>query len=129
MDTASYNFWAILVAAVASVGIGMIWYAPPVLGKKWQGYVGISQPAVGAMALWGVCYLLLAFTLAYVFARLNVADAAGGLRWGLTFAAVVGFAIAPNYAFARKPLGLFLIEGGYMLLALGVTSLILGAWR
>ena len=125
-----YNLWAILVAAAAAIAIGMVWYAPPVLGGRWQAATGITQPGIQAVALWAVCYLLLAFSMAYLFKHLQVTGLEAGFRWGSTVgAAIVTASVAPNYAFAKRPLGLFLIEMGYVFIAVTVIGTILGVWR
>ncbi|MDH4248785.1 MAG: DUF1761 domain-containing protein [Deltaproteobacteria bacterium] len=124
-----YNPWAILVAAIAGVVLGMLWYAPPVFGRRWQGLMGIHTPSAQAMLLWAVCYLGLAFTVAYVFTHMGVSGLEPGLRWGGTLGlGVAGLGVAPNYAFGRKPLALFAIEAGYVALALCVMGGILGVW-
>ena len=125
-----YNVMAIVAAAVVSVVIGMVWYAPPVFGRRWQGLMGISNPSILAMAVWAGCYLVLALAVAYLFNRMGVSGLGSGLRWGATLGvAVAGLGVAPNYAFARKPLMLFAIEAGYVALALCAMGGIIGAWR
>ncbi|MEE8435394.1 MAG: DUF1761 domain-containing protein [bacterium] len=125
-----YNIWAILVAAVAAIAIGMVWYAPPVLGGRWQTATGITQPGIQAVVLWAVCYLVLAFSMAYLFKHLQVSGLEAGFRWGSTLgAAIVAASVAPNYAFGKRPLGLFLIEMGYVFIAVTVIGVILGVWR
>ena len=37
------KLWAVLVAAVASVMIGSIWYSPPVFGTTWMKLAGIRE--------------------------------------------------------------------------------------
>lgn len=130
MNLSDYNPWAILVAAAVAVAIGVAWYAQPVFGKRWQGHVGVSQPTAQAFAIWVVCYVVIAVTMVYVFNRMGVAGAGLGLRWGITFGvALVALAMAPNYAFGRKPLSLFLIEAGYVVVAFAVMGVILAAWH
>ena len=130
MSSDTYNVWAIVVAAAVSMAVGMGWYAPPVLGRRWQQHTGITQPGRQAMVIWAVCYLVLAFTLAYLFRHLGVSGLGAGLRWGTTVGgAVCVLAIAPNYAFGRRPLALFLIEAGYVFVAVSVMGAVLGAWR
>ncbi len=125
-----YNLWAILVAAAAAIAIGMVWYAPPVLGGRWHAATGITQPSVRAVALWVVCYLILSFSMAYLFKHLQVSGLEAGFRWGSTIGAViVAAAVAPSYAFAKKPISLFLIDMGYVFIAITVIGVILGAWR
>src|SRR5688572_7333989 len=34
------NYLAVIVAAIVAFGLGAVWYAPPVLGKKWMQLTG-----------------------------------------------------------------------------------------
>jgi hypothetical protein len=34
------NYLAVIVAAVVAFGLGALWYAPPVLGKRWMQLTG-----------------------------------------------------------------------------------------
>ena len=130
MNLSDYNLWAILVAAIVAVAVGMVWFAPPVLGRRWQAATGITQPSMQAVVLWAVCYLVLAFSMAYLFNHLKVSGLEAGFRWGSTLgAAIVAAAVAPNYAFAKRQLSLFLIEMGYVFIAITAIGMILGAWR
>jgi len=124
-----YNPWAILVAVALSILIGMIWYAPPVFGRRWQALMGINTPSAQSMVVWAVCYLALAITVTYLFGRIGVNGFGPGLRWGATLGAgVAGLGVAPNYSFGHKPLGLFAIEAGYVALALCAMGGVIGAW-
>lgn len=130
MPDNSYNIWAILVAAVVSIALGMVWYAPPVFGRRWQTLTGITQPGRQALLVWAVCYLVLAFAMAYLFRYLQASGLEAGFRWGSTLGlAVVGLAVAPNYAFGRRPGALFLIEMGYVFVAVTVIGVIVGVWH
>ena len=108
----------------------LVWYAPPVLGGRWQAATGITQPSMQAVALWVICYLILAFSMAYLFNHLKVSGLEAGFRWGSTVgAAIVTVSVVPTYAFAKRPLSLFLIDMGYVFIAITVIGVILGAWR
>ncbi len=34
------NFFSVLLAAVAGMGVGWLWYSPYLLGDKWKGIMG-----------------------------------------------------------------------------------------
>lgn len=125
----SINYWAVLVAAVASVAVGMVWYSL-VFGRAWrrmQGMTGPAKPAVSAFVIWGVGAFVLAYTLdRLLFIRMDTRSVGEALITGVLIA--VGIAIAgtaPNYAFAKKPLGLFAIEMGYVTVSIILMSGIL----
>jgi hypothetical protein len=58
MDTA-VNYFAVLVAAGANMGIGFLWYGP-VFGKAWMHEMGITAAKIEGMAKDGmtVTYVL-----------------------------------------------------------------------
>ena len=47
MNIGDYNLGAIVVAAGVAIAIGMVWFAPPVLGARWQAATGITQREAG----------------------------------------------------------------------------------
>lgn len=122
---------AILLCGVSSMVLGAIWYAPPLFGKAWQRLTGLSDEALagGNMALIYGGAFLLSLVAAYVFAMFLgsemglgpsvAAGAAAGLFW-------VAAAFGINYLFERRPLRLWLINGGYHLLQFTLFGLILG---
>lgn len=128
------NWIAVLLCAVSSLVLGGIWYSPMLFAKPWQGAAGLSeeQAASGNMGLiFGLAFLL-SLIAAAVFAMfignemsLGAATAAGfsaGLCW-------VAASYGINYLFERRPLKLWLINGGYHTLQFTLFGLILGAMQ
>ena len=122
---------AVLLCGISSMVLGAIWYAPPLFGKAWQRLTGLSDEALagGNMALIYGGAFLLSLAAAYVFAMFLgsemglagsvAAGAAAGLFW-------VAAAFGINYLFERRPLRLWLINGGYHFLQFTSFGLILG---
>ena len=122
---------AVLLCGVSSMILGAIWYAPPLFGRTWQRLTGLSDEALagGNMALIYGGAFLLSLAAAYVFAMFLGAEmglgpsvaagASAGLFW-------VAAAFGINYLFERRPLSLWLINGGYHLLQFTLFGLILG---
>lgn len=57
MPILSINNWAVLVAALASMVIGYVWYAKPVFGTRWMMYTGMTDDKAkqgAGMALLGM---------------------------------------------------------------------------
>lgn len=55
------NFWSILLAALASLVVGAVWYHPRVMGKAWQRAAGISDEQIqgsNMLRIFGLTYLL-----------------------------------------------------------------------
>ncbi len=65
------NWLAVILAAVASMVVGMVWYAKSVFGKKWQALTGVTdeqQKRGGTKAIaWSfVLSIIMAYVLAHV---------------------------------------------------------------
>jgi hypothetical protein len=128
------NWIAVLLCAVSSLVLGGIWYSPMLFAKPWQEAAGLSdeQAKSGNMAIIFGSAFLLSLIAAAVFAMflgaemsLGAATAAGfsaGLCW-------VAAAFGINYLFERRPLKLWLINGGYHTLQFTLFGLILGAMQ
>lgn len=128
------NWIAVAICAVSSLVIGGIWYSPILFAKSWQRLAGVSdsQLADGNPVMNYGGALLLSFIAAAVFAMflgremsLGAATAAGfsaGLCW-------VAASFGINYLFERRPLVLWLINGGYHTLQFTLFGVILGLMR
>jgi hypothetical protein len=128
------NWLAVALCAVSSLVLGGIWYSPLLFAKSWQQAAGVSdeQARSGNMAvIFGLAFLL-SLLAAAVFAMflgtemsLGAATAAGfsaGLCW-------VAASFGINYLFERRPLRLWLINGGYHTLQFTLFGLILGLMK
>ncbi len=65
------NYVGVLLAAIASMAVGAVWYAQPVFGKMWMKLVGLKQSdakegAVTAMLQAFVAAIITAYILAHV---------------------------------------------------------------
>lgn len=130
----SVNMVAVLLCGVSSLVLGGIWYSPLLFAKPWQRAAGLSdeQAKSGNMAVIFGGAFILSLIAAFVFAMflgrqmgLHAATLAGlsaGLCW-------VAASFGINYLFERRPLGLWLINGGYHTLQFTLFGLILGAMQ
>lgn len=125
------NWIAVGLCAVSSLVLGAIWYSPALFARQWQIAAGLSEEQAGGghMGLiFGMAFLL-SLVAAAVFAMflgtemsLGAATAAGfaaGLCW-------VAASYGINYLFERRPMRLWLINGGYHTLQFTLFGLILG---
>lgn len=126
------NWIAVLVAALASFVLGGLWYSPILLGKQWMRLAGITEETLKKGhpgVIFGGSFVL-ALVASAVFAMFLGPDpsfsfgAGAGLAAGLCWVAA---AFGVNYLFERRPLGLFLINGGYNTVWFLVMGAILGA--
>ncbi len=136
MDFATVNFLAILVAAIANLLLGFLWYGP-LFSKPWMKLVGMTQeqprqggppPVIYALPFIGS--LVSSYVLALFLNATGMGTPAGGAEVGLLTG--LGF-LAPTFGanalFGQKKLALYLIDVGYPIVSLIVAGAILGAWR
>lgn len=128
------NYWAVLVAAVASFFLGGLWYSPALFYKPWLRAAGLNEEQLrhGNMPkIFGVS-LLLQLVAAFVLALFIGAEA--DIAFGATAGFMVGAAWVVTafgvvYLFERRPLVLLLINGGYNVVVYSLMGAILGAWH
>jgi hypothetical protein len=128
------NLVAVLVCGVASLVLGGVWYSPALFGRAWQRAAGLSdeQAKSGSLPMIFGLTFVLSLVAAYVFgmflgASMPLAGAVGaGFAAGLCWVAA-SFGI--NYLFERRPLALWLINGGYHTLQFTLFGLVLGYIR
>ena len=137
MDLSAMNWLAVVAAAVAAFLLGWVYYGV-LFGKAWQRLNGLTDEQIangnsamifgGAFAL----TLIIATALALLMGPLTGHEASlvQGVVLGLMLSlALVATAVGINYLFALKPLKLWLIDTGYMVLMFTLIGAILGVWR
>jgi hypothetical protein len=126
------NWIAVIVAAVASMVLGFIYYHPSVFGTRWQQLMGRdmtgTQGAGVSYAMSAVAALVAAFVLAQF---IDAADAyvidKGAFIGALGFLGFTATASFSDYVFAGRPWALFSIQNGYQLLSFIIMGAIIGA--
>lgn len=124
------NWIAIAIAAVSAFVLGGLWYGP-IFGKKWQALNGLQDADIQAAnpaKVYGLAFVL-SLIAAAVFAMFlgpepgvefaTAAGASAGLCW-------VAASFGISYLFSQRPLGLWLIDGGYHTLQFTLYGLVLG---
>jgi len=134
MHEITINWLALVVVVVVRMGLGAIWYSPPVLLKPWLAVSGISEaemksgmPRALGFDLLGS--ILMAFVLVHAIkyagaASIGSGAAVGFLNW-LGFVAVTTLSATLH---EHRSLRLWLISSGYQLVALIVMGAILAGW-
>lgn len=135
MENIYINHWAVIVAAVANLAVGAVWYSPLLFFNAWKQEnkftdedLKRSNPAV-TYSLTLVLSLIMSYNMAF-FLGDDKTDAA----WGATAGFLAGFGWA---AMIFAVIGLFemrswryiLINGGYIVVYFTLMGFILGAWR
>ena len=138
MDNVQLNWWAILLATLANMIMGGLWYSGLLFGERWMALVGWSKDEAKEKQARGARWYPIVIPVSFVFASclavlihgLHIDSILGGLKLGL----LVGLGLmavpgGPRNAFAGRPFGLYLINHGYWAISAVVLSLILAVWQ
>jgi len=130
------NYLAVLVAAIASFVIGMIWYGP-LFGKAWMKLMNFTPKSIKSMKmsptrsmLFGfIAALVTAYVLSHFVDYLEVTTFAGAAQ--LAFWFWLGL-VAPvqlgSYLWEGKPIKLFVLNTLHNLVSLIVMTAIVAVW-
>jgi len=132
------NWWAIIVATLATLPVGYVWYDMKIgFGKRWATLNKLTiDPAKAGDSMASIFATMLATTFATAFLMACLMRATGvegfadTLMFGLLFGVVLrGGAHFIHNGFTQKPIELTLIDVGHDLVSLTVIALVLGLWR
>jgi hypothetical protein len=132
LDLAGVNWLAVIVAAVAGIIVGFVWYAPPVFGRRWARASGIDmqQPGqVNPMTYIGgfVVAVFTAYVLAVLSRGLGAATLVDGAIVGLL--AWLGFVatwLTSGVFFERRSGEWWAINAGQAIVSLVIMGAIIG---
>ena len=137
MNFSGFNIWEVLVAAASAFVLGAIWYSPKLFGSTWQHLVGLSDEQIkdsNPAIIFGTSFVLLfiaALFLSFfveIFTMMGSTAVMGAMAGGFLCLVFVATSFGVNYLFARRPLKLYLIDVGYLLLTFMVMGTIIGVW-
>lgn len=140
MELMGINLWSVLVAAVAIMILGFLWYSPFLFARPWTVLMGydpndkakIEEMQKGAGKIYGVAFvasLVSAFVLAKIIDITTVNSVFYGMKIG--FAMWLGFVTTVQLTgvlFAKQPVKLYLINTGYQLVCYLAMGAILAVW-
>jgi hypothetical protein len=133
------NYLAVLIAAVAFMVVGFLWYSPMLFAKQWmklKGYTAESmKKAQKEMGKWYAVSFVLALITAYVLSHVmtlsqnffNYAPVMTGVT--TAFFMWLGFVMPVQMTgqiFGEKKWSLFAIDTGYQLTGMLVMGVVLG---
>jgi hypothetical protein len=125
-DFTHVSYVGVLVATVANLVLGYVWFLPQVLGNRWAAESGraLSRPSPMAIAFLVVSSLLAAYGLALLFGGFGLVNGAvwGALIWLYFVAPVTGGAVF----FEGRSYMYWAIVAGYWLVALILMGAIVG---
>lgn len=124
-----------LVASIVSMGIGLIWYSPWVIGKIWMREMGYTPEALaekkkGMAKKYALSFLstfVTAYALAVVINSVFAAEFYTLVEAGFVLA--IGFIVSVRFndkLFKDESWTLFLIHSGYQILSIVSMSVIIG---
>ncbi len=127
------NWLAVVVAAIANVIVGTIYYAPPVMGNTWLKLLGKRREQMGqagpSYGLVVVGAIITSAILDYLIDKGDFHTLGGGLLVGLLAWILIATSIAVGYIFEKRPFSLFAVNAGSQLVILLVMGAILGVWK
>jgi hypothetical protein len=135
------NLWSVLVAAVATMVLGFLWYSPFLFARPWMLAMGydpddkakikeMQKSAGKSYALSFLASLVSAFVLGKIIHAATVDTALYGMKIG--FAVWLGFVTTVQLTaklFAKESTRLYLINTGYQLACYLAMGAIIGVWR
>ncbi len=134
IQSLSVNWFAILVAAIANMVIGALWYSPLLFGKAWMRASGKSDmKGSGKLYLLNfIASILIAYVLVHAirYAAGNVPTMSDGLM--VSVINWLGFLVAgvlPVYLFEGRNKTLYFLYITYQLISFLVMGAILSSWR
>ena len=136
MEPSGMNYWAVLVAAVAYMALGAVWYSGALFGRTWMTAIGKSREQLAAdFSLTSYFWAFVAsFLSSYGIARIMSWTGGDSIVDGVRLAVLIGvsFVVATfgvNDLFERRPCKLTVINGLYHLVGFVIAGVIIGAWR
>jgi hypothetical protein len=134
------NWLAVIVAGIAALAIGVVWYLPPTFGTRWAGFVkrytGLSDADLMpsniplTMGLWLLGFIVNAFALAIIIRGMSVSNLVDGILLGVIVWAGLGLVISSwPVIHAKQPSGLWLLNGAAYLVMQIVMAAILTLWK
>ncbi len=140
MTLMNVNLWSVLVAAIATMVVGFLWYSPMLFARPWtvaMGYDPDDKAKMDAMrksagksyAISFVASLVSAFVLAKIIHIATVNTALYGMKVG--FAIWLGFVTTVQLTaklFGNQSTTLYLINTGFQLACYLAMGAILAVW-
>lgn len=134
------NIWSVLVAAIATMVLGFVWYSPFLFANPWMRLMGLdpndkaklAEMQKGAGKLYGLAFVA-SIVSALVLAKIIVITSVNTIPYGMKvgFAVWLGFVTTVQLTgalFGKQPSKLYLINTGYQLVCYLVMGAILAVW-
>jgi uncharacterized protein DUF1761 len=134
MQEISINWLALVLAVLAKMALGAVWFSPPLFLKPWLAAAGVSEAEMKermpkALAVDLVGAVIMAFVLVHAVKYAGAQGVAQGAAVGfLNWLGFIAVATLSGTIHEHRPFQLWLIGNGYQLVSLIVMGAILAAW-
>ncbi len=125
------NFLAIIIAWLAHIILGLIWFRPGLFGNLWSKLTGKElKPDLKWLFLVLLGHLFMVLVVISLIKIADIQSGPGGLVIGLL--GWIGFVVpleTGELVWEKIPFKLFLIRIGNQFIGLAASGFILGAWQ
>jgi Protein of unknown function (DUF1761) len=130
------NWVAVLVAALAYFALGALWYSKILFANKWIAYTKVdtknpdaTKGMGGIMLMSFVWMFITCIGIAILRSRLELDFWQSGVKLGLLTGFCFGMAaISVSYLYEKRPMGLYLINGGFTVIGNIIAATIICCW-
>lgn len=135
MPVWTVDYVGVLIAAVAAMIIGFVWYLPAVAGRTWSAATGITAEKMKANM--GISTLVAGFVMVLLQATVLSAaitwSGANGIGEGVVVGLIVWLGLivttaGMNVLYEARPASLYWVYGGNSLVTFAVMAAILSWW-
>lgn len=130
---ASLNWLSVLLGSLTYFALGAIWYSPLLFVKQWIKLAGINVDDPSAKKGM-VQTMLLSFVMMFLtcvgIGMLRLLHPPATLPESIHYGLMSGFffaftSMSIGYLYTKKPLGLYLVDGGYHIVGMTLASLVM----
>jgi hypothetical protein len=129
------NHLAVVVCAIANLGLGALWYSPAMFYQAWKKENNLTDEqlkTINPAKVYGITFilsLLISYNMAFF-----LGDDKTDMAWGATAGFLTGFGFcAPIFTiiglFEMRSWKYIFINGGYIIVYFTLIGFILGLWR
>lgn len=132
LESVTLNWWAILIAAVINMVLGMIWYSPALFGKSWMKLMGIKELKPNPKNLLGMFIIALGIGMVLTHFVVYAGANTFGLGAEVGILSALGFVVltgASGTFASGTSWKLWAINTGYWVVALALMGGVLAAMR
>ncbi len=128
------NHLAALLAVVAQMAVGFVWYSEWAFGTIWMEGIGLDpsqmgQPPGYVFPVAIACAIVISYGVSALMGKAGVRGAFPGAALGIFVGtALVGTTLASHHAFSLHSIPVMLVDAGKEFATFGLVGLIHGAW-